>query len=285
MPVRRLLVVAAVALVCAAVAVAARDPRFVPGPDLRAFDGVEFITTCDFSHRASDDPIVFPRQPDFSHDHTFFGNVDTDAFSTPASLRREGATSCERNEDTAAYWAPTLLVDDKAVIPVDAKIYYRRRTIQRLRAFPAGLEMVAGDSHARAQQPTSVVSFSCGDGALEGVAHVAAVPTCPTATGAKSLNLNVRFPDCWDGKRLDSPDHQSHMAYSARGACPASHPVAVPSIEIAIQYPVAGGPGVELSSQGTLTGHADFVNGWQQPALQRLVDYCLNALRACDRAP
>jgi hypothetical protein len=75
------------------------------------------------------------------------------------------------------------------------------------------------------------------------------------------------------------------MAYSSRGACPPSHPVAVPSIEIAIQYPVAGGPGVELSSQGTLTGHADFVNGWQQPALQRLVDYCLNALRACDRAP
>jgi hypothetical protein len=35
---------------------------------------------------------------------------------------------------------------------------------------------------------------------------------------------------CWDGKNLDSPDHQSHMyntvndAFQNSGACPASHP-------------------------------------------------------------
>lgn len=28
------------------------------------------------------------------------------------------------------------------------------------------------------------------------------------------LELHVTFPDCWDGVRLDSPDHRSHMAYS-----------------------------------------------------------------------
>jgi hypothetical protein len=35
---------------------------------------------------------------------------------------------------------------------------------------------------------------------------------------------------CWDGKNLDSPDHQSHMyntvndAFANSGECPASHP-------------------------------------------------------------
>jgi len=48
-----------------------------------------------------------------------------------------------------------------------------------------------------------------------------------------------------------------------------------------MQYPVAGGPGVELTSMGQFSRHADFVNAWQQPELSRLVDYCLNALRVC----
>jgi hypothetical protein len=32
---------------------------------------------------------------------------------------------------------------------------------------------------------------------------------------------------------------------------------------------------------GQFSGHADFVNAWQQAELKRLVDYCLNALRVC----
>lgn len=42
---------------------------------------------------------------------------------------------------------------------------------------------------------------------------------------------SLRFPTCWDGKNLDSPDHMSHMSYpetgtfESGGPCPASHPV------------------------------------------------------------
>jgi hypothetical protein len=41
---------------------------------------------------------------------------------------------------------------------------------------------------------------------------------------------------CWDGKNLDSPDHQSHVAYpeigtfERGGTCPKSHPVKIPQI-------------------------------------------------------
>jgi hypothetical protein len=73
------------------------------------------------------------------------------------------------------------------------------------------------------------------------------------------------------------------MAYAVRGLCPATHPVAVPAISLIYRYPIAGGPGVALSSGGHYSAHADFFNAWRQPTLRALVDNCLNALRHCAR--
>ena len=278
---RAVLLLAHLAGAAALAAAAVAGGRATPSSDrdLRALEGVEFVTVCKFSHRAPDDPIVFPGKPERSHDHTFFGAVSTDAFSTPRSLR-DDATTCQRAEDTASYWAPTLLRGNRVVEPFDAEFYYRRRTVARLRPFPANLQVVAGNSAARAPQDRRVTFWDCGKHG--GVGPSSRVPTCPNA-GAKSLRLNVRFPDCWDGRRLDSRDHHSHMAYSLGGVCPRTHAVAVPSLEIVIQYAITGGRGVSLSSRGQFSGHADFVNAWHQGGLARLVDYCLNALRACGR--
>ena len=276
MPVRRLLGLAlVVAAAFAAASAVAGTSKTAPGPDLPQLEGVEFVVVCRFSHRAPDDPIVFPGRPEMSHDHTFFGSVATDAFSTPQSLRAT-ATSCLHAEDTAAYWAPTLIAGGRAVTPVLATVYYRRRTVAKVRPFPPGLQIVAGDQNATSPQSLGVVSWACEDDG--GAARSATAPTC---AAPKSLHLLVRFPDCWDGRRLDSADHRAHMAYSGRGACPGSHPVALPSLSLVIRYPVAGGPEVELSSRGQLTGHADFVNSWDQRALARRVAVCLNALRSC----
>ncbi len=278
----RALLVAALLVAAAVVAASAVAGRGAGGggpADVKALATVEFVTVCRFSHRAPDDSIVFPRRPGRSHDHTFFGSVATDAFSTPRSLRA-APTSCQRADDTAAYWAPTLILGTRAVEALDAEVYYRRRTLARVRAFPPGLQMIAGDAAARRPQSRRVTFWDCGPHG--GVRPSSAVPRCPDAR-AKSLRLNVRFPDCWDGRRTDSPDHRGHMTYSLAGACPRSHPVAVPSIELRIQYPVGGGGGIQLSSRTQFSGHADFVNGWRQDGLKRLVDYCLNALRTCGR--
>jgi hypothetical protein len=97
----------------------------------------------------------------------------------------------------------------------------------------------------------------------------------------QGLALHVQFPDCWDGVSLDSADHQSHMAYSVRGVCPAGHAVAVPAVQVNVRYPSAGGAGLTLASGGQFSGHADFFNAWNQAALERLVTGCLNALRHC----
>jgi hypothetical protein len=71
------------------------------------------------------------------------------------------------------------------------------------------------------------------------------------------------------------------MAYSVRGRCPSSHPVAVPAITVLFRYPSLGGEGFSLASGGQLSGHADFMNAWKPSALKKLVDECLNALVHC----
>lgn len=47
------------------------------------------------------------------------------------------------------------------------------------------------------------------------------------------------LPSCWDGKNLDSPNHQDHVAYptsgpanflSLGGSCPSTHPIRIPQL-------------------------------------------------------
>jgi uncharacterized protein DUF1996 len=247
----------------------------VPATSLRQLQGVNFIGSCRFSHEATDDPIVFPGQPGKSHDHSFVGNVSTNAFSTLRSLRAAG-TTCRRNGETAAYWMPTLLQNGQPVLPRGATIYYRRHSLAPIQSFPQGLEIVAGNSHATTPQGRRVTFWNCGADA--GIAPSSTVPTCPAGA---MLRLHVMFPDCWNGTTLDSPDHASHMAYSVRGQCPASHPVAVPAIALIYRYPITGGENVTLASGGQLSGHGDFFNAWRPGALQSLVSRCLNQLRMC----
>lgn len=285
--IRLAIVLSLAAAVAVGVVVAAGSAQTGPGrtvpataAGLRMLQGVNFIESCAFSHRNSDDPIVFPGQAGVSHNHTFVGNVSTDASSTLLTLSA-AATTCRRDDDRAAYWVPTLFDGSgNAVEPVGATIYYRRRTLAPVQPFPAGLRMIAGNARATVAQSTRVTFWNCGVDA--GVEPGSEIPACP-AGRRTGLRLHVTFPSCWDGRRLDSPDHQSHMAYAVAGNCPSGHPIAVPAISVIVRYPVAGGEGYRLASGGELTGHADFFNAWQQSTLTRLVDSCLNELRHCGR--
>jgi Domain of unknown function (DUF1996) len=229
-----------------------------------------FAVACGFSHRNRDDPIVYPREPGLSHDHTYFGNTATDAFSTLASLRRSGRTTCRFRADTAAYWAPTLFVGGRAVEPLGAVAFYARRTFARVQPFPPGLKVIAGNAAARSPQSLRVTHWSCGRRDVS-----SSLPTC-SGRSRSGLRLTVNFPNCWNGRQLDSSDHKSHMAYSSNGRCPSSHATEVPAISLVIYYGVRGGQRTELASGGPLTAHADFVNAWDQRALSALVNRYLN---------
>jgi hypothetical protein len=256
----------------------ALQPTPMPGSS-----DINFLTVCLFSHRAADDPIVAPNLPGGSHSHDFFGNRSTNNSSTYDSLVANRATTCNRTGDTAAYWAPSLLIDGQILQPQRINAYYRTggKPAESIQAFPAGLKVVAGNSKATAPQDIRVVSWGCAS--ADGGPQPSTTPlTCPFDGKQGGLKLRIRFMDCWDGVNLDSADHASHMAYSKRGACPATHPVPVPQITMNVVYPTTGGPSAVLASGNSpYTGHADFFNAWDQATLQTLVANCLNASVHC----
>ena len=237
----------------------------------------QFLVECLYSHAAADDPIVYPGQPGHSHLHMFFGNTEVDAFTTVESLRN-GDTTCDQPLDKAAYWAPALLRGAEVLTPVKSTAYYRPgqgvepSTVQ---PFPEGLVMIGGNSGATGEQPLSVVAWGCG----AGIERAVRPPEC--ARG-RNLRLLVTFPDCWDGENLDSDDHHAHVAYSSRGACPPGFPVAITQLQFSVEYPVWGSTdGLLLASGAVTTGHADFMNGWDQATLEQEVRLCIHREVVC----
>ena len=238
----------------------------------------EFRAECLLSHVKMDDPIVLPRRPGMFHSHEFFGNRSTDAFSTPRSLRHARRTSCYPASDLSAYWVPTLYRKQKRVAADEITVYYQAddALAPRVRPFPKGLEMIAGDMMATAPPRPARGLWSCQD------ANVKADPTMVTCPRGSELELLLDFPECWNGRDLDSADHRRHMAYSVAGACPDGYPVVVPRLQFKIAFPIRGGSGVTLASGRPFTLHGDFINAWDPKALKQRVDDCLRRAITCD---
>jgi len=99
-------------------------------------DGI-FLSVCQPSHIAPDDPIVHPGMPGASHQHEFFGNVTTNADSTYRTLRT-GGTTCRIAADTAAYWVPSLYADGDRVAPKSECLLPLRSRPRTNRGVPGG---------------------------------------------------------------------------------------------------------------------------------------------------
>ena len=137
--------------------------------------------------------------------------------------------------------------------------------------------MLVGDASKRAQGTTSLKSQTCfrcysaknfgGDNAAPCQDATCVPITHPNLTKANNHSLdteafpskpclggirsNILYPTCWDGKNLDSPDHQSHVANptagpwafsgtSTGGACPSTHPVKIPQLMLEIVWDTTG---------------------------------------------
>ena len=252
-------------LLAGATALPALAVRAAADQSTRPFPGGEyFVVGCGFSHMNNDDPIVFPGKPGASHNHTFIGNRVVDSATTPASLLG-GDSTCLDVGDASAYWVPTLFAGGRAVKPLVGAGYYVRRTLGPVQPFPPGLKMIAGNQTARRAQSLSVVGWACGG--LGTYPRSAAVPACGPD---RALHLRATFPNCWNGRDVDSVDHKRHVAYAISGMCPRSHPVALPSLVLIFLYPSTGlvRP---VQASGRFGAHADFVNGWDQEQLEALV--------------
>jgi hypothetical protein len=241
----------------------------------------EFVAECPFTHGLPDDPIVLPSLPGASHLHSFFGNTSTNAHSDVTSLGKATST-CSPKADLSSYWVPTLLVDGRPVEPTGTTFYYlgegvRDDVTARIQPLPRGLRIVAGNAKATAPDNTTMSRWSC----LH-AGHVEASKdfvNCPAGTMIESY---LDFPQCWNGKDLDSADHKSHMSYPVAGDCPATHPVPVPKLRQVLRYPVNGDPSrFRLASGPGFTMHGDFFNVWPEAEMAQRVRDCVNRIVKC----
>jgi Domain of unknown function (DUF1996) len=253
------------------------------GPAAAHGRSVGWVTVCAHSHRLPDDPLVHPQHAGAAHLHDFLGNTTTNASSTYGTLLN-GGTNCALGKDRAAYWTPTLFHQGQAQTLSSVNFYYRSIThpYRGVRAFPRNLRVIAGDASATGPQDDDIVYWGCDDGGpSDSFDH-------PVDCQDGWVTAHINFPDCWDGVNADTPDHKAHMAYSVnRGddhyVCPPSHPVQVPRLIFALEWPVHDGTQVTLSSGAHYTLHGDFINSWRQRKLRKLVARCIRGRVDCGK--
>jgi Domain of unknown function (DUF1996) len=253
------------------IAPASSDPSQLPTKHNDTTSG-EFRTHCDYSHMSFDDPIVYPGQVGRSHLHTFFGNTRTWAGSTALSIAETGNSTCAGGiSNRSAYWVPTLIdtKDGTPLAPEDSIWYYKNGwseiPAKDIKPMPKGLRMIAGNMKSSQAEDSIYTGWSCWNGGGSGNS----IPT--TCAVGDYVVMNVNFPQCWNGKDLDSSDHKSHMSYPENTKCPATHPVPIPAISLNLKYKVTDPSAParwRLSSDmyaasipGGFSAHADWFDG------------------------
>lgn len=277
-------------------------PRLGTHGPLETSDTGDFRVECSYSHMNRDDPIVFPNQPGRSHLHIFFGNSGINANTNLNTLADSGNSNCWGGSlNRSGYWMPAV-VDTRSgqpLVPSFVMAYYKTGyevPQGTIRSVPTGLRMISGNSSASDSTEDSRLRITC-DGVFyasdyPGGRYPQSFPTCPSSSAY--VEVHVPFPQCWVGNGvLDSPNHKDHMAYPVNGACPPSHPIAIPHITILARYDLKEG-GAEAfrywrmssdrydrSKPGGFSSHADWVNGWDPATMETFIRYCDNGRKNC----
>jgi Domain of unknown function (DUF1996) len=181
---------------------------------------------------------------------------------------------------------PTLLENGQPVDPHGVTVYYGSRLKDPAETvpFPEGFRMIVGDAKRQVATPDGApAQFWCaGNGGQTGRSADGNWPVCARTA---EITYQLTFPDCWDGKHLDSPDHKSHVGGTGPdGTCASGRfPVAIPSLSFVIGYPTSGSSaGFQLSSGMASSMHGDFMNAWETRPLAERVRNCITQKAKCN---
>ncbi|WOO78575.1 uncharacterized protein LOC62_02G002120 [Vanrija pseudolonga] len=266
------------------------------------------------------DPIVAPGGLS-SHAHVVYGGSKFSGNVSGNELVSSQCSTVPTQADKSNYWIPQLYFrhPNATLIPLlsSGLVYYHvnddgGRT--KVEPFPPGLRMLVGDAMRRHREPTQkTASFQSRCGLHREQFHTQ--PLIPDARTyperCSMIHWDIDFPSCGLASRdLDSDDHFSHMAFPVDGLvdgkfgqgsryntrtgkyCPDSHPVHYPTIHFEVDFMVDDSwdwsprDDMFVLANGDTTGytfHADFINGWDQDILERMIKECAGDNNPTDR--